>query len=199
MPSESPNQRISVCVLAAGKSSRFGSSKLTAQLHRKPLLQHALAAAQVACEGRVYIVVGHDQSAIIRASAGLCDNIVINPDYEKGIGTSIAAGIRAARENTDAILILLADQPLITATHIANIIESWSGTDNEIVASSFDDTFGPPILFPSKAFDKLCDLCGDAGARKILSDSAFVLRSVDFPAARFDVDTPQDLEDLERN
>jgi len=197
MPPESTKLRISVCVLAAGKSLRFGASKQTAEWRGKPLLQYALAAANGACAGQVALVVGHNQEAVVKAAAGLFDQLIMNRDYEDGIGTSIAAGIRAVRDDVDAVVILLADQALVTATHIDDIVKAWSGADDEIVASSFGATTGPPILFPSKAFEQLCNLSGDTGARAILANDSFDVRLVDCPSAGFDVDTPEDLKSLD--
>ena len=190
------NSDISVCVLAAGMSSRFGSTKLTALLEGIPLVQHALAAAQGACAGQVILVVGHDHNSVVEASAGLSDRVIVNADYEQGIGTSISTGVRALRDGADAILIMLADQPRITTAHIDDIIDKWSGAADEIIASSFDGVLCPPILFPGNAFDLLSRLSGDTGAKKILANDDFTVRSVDFSPAGLDVDTPADLGSL---
>ena len=187
---------ISACVLAAGTSTRFGATKLVQHLRGKPLLQHALLAAQGACKGRVTLVVGHDADAVVAASADLSDSIVINRKHQQGIGTSISAGVQACRDGADAILIILADQPLVTATHLNDLIEHWSGADNEVVASSFDGVISPPILFPKNAFDELCKSGGDTGAKGILSNDKLHVRSIEFPPAQKDVDTPEDLQDL---
>ena len=190
---------IHVCVLAAGTSSRFGATKLVQTLRGKPLLQHALIAANGTCPNRVNLVVGHDQQAVLDASGDLADQIIVNSDYRSGLGSSIAAGVRGCRARADAILILLADQPLITAEHLQTLIEQWSGSDNEIVASCFDATYSPPILFPSGAFDALSRLTGDRGAKSILTDGDFVVRSVELPTAGVDVDTPDSLRELEQD
>lgn len=197
MNDQSSGPVIRVCVLAAGMSARFGTNKLTQTLHAKPLLQHSLIAANSAFGGRVNLVVGHDEQIVRSVAAGLADRIIVNENYRSGIGTSISTGVHALRENADAILIMLADQALVTATHIGNIIKAWSGADNEIVASSYDATTGPPILFPSKAFDLLCNLTGDTGARAVLADENFAVRLIDCPPAGFDVDTPEDLKTLD--
>jgi molybdenum cofactor cytidylyltransferase len=190
---------IHVCVLAAGTSSRFGATKLVQTLRGKPLLQHALIAAKGTCPNRVNLVVGHDQQAVLAASGDLADQIIVNSDYRSGLGTSIAAGVRICRARADAIIVLLADQPLITAEHLKMLIEQWSGAENEIVASSFDATSGPPILFPSGAFDALSRLTGDQGAKSILTNGDFVVRSVEISAAGVDVDTPHALRELEQD
>ncbi len=190
---------IHVCVLAAGTSSRFGATKLVQTLRGKPLLQHALIAANGTCPDRVNLVIGHDQEAVLAASGDLADQIIVNSDYRSGLGTSIAAGVRSCRARADAILILLADQPLITERHLKTLIEQWSGAENEIVVSCFDETSGPPILFPSGAFDALSRLTGDQGAKSVLTNGDFVVRSVNIPAAGVDVDTPDSLRELEQD
>lgn len=189
---------VSACVLAAGTSTRFGETKLVRNLHGKPLVQHALLASQGACEGRVTLVVGHDEAAVIAATSGHSDNVIVNHDHQQGIGTSISAGVGECRDGADAILIVLADQPLVTSAHLIELIDHWSGADDEIIASTFDGVVGPPILFPKKAFDALCELSGDTGAKKILSNDEFHVRSIDFPPAGMDVDTPEDLRKLDQ-
>ena len=190
---------VCACVLAAGTSTRFGETKLVQDLHGKPLVQHALLASQGACEGRVTLVVGHDEAAVIAATSGHSDNVIVNHDHQQGIGTSISAGVGECRDGADAILIVLADQPLVTSAHLSELIDHWSGADDEIIASTFDGVVGPPILFPKKAFDALCELNGDTGAKKILSNNEFHVRSIDFPPAGMDVDTPDDLRKLDQS
>ncbi len=189
---------IHACVLAAGTSNRFGGTKLVQRLRGKPLVQHALLAAQGACKGCVTLVVGHDEEAVVAAAAGFGDDVIVNRAHQHGIGTSISAGIRACRDGADAILIMLADQPLVTTAHLSELIDNWSGADNEVVASSFEGIVGPPILFPKNAFDALCELSGDTGARSLLSSDSFHVRSIDFPPAGLDVDTPEDLLNLDQ-
>jgi len=190
---------IHACVLAAGTSTRFGGTKLVQHFRGKPLVQHALLAAQGACKGCVTLVVGHEKEAVTAASAGLSDKVIVNHEHQLGIGTSISAGIRACRDNADAILIVLADQTLVTAAHLTELIDNWSGADDEVIASSFAGIVGPPILFPKNAFDTLCNLSGDTGAKEILSDDEFHVRSIDFPPAGLDVDTPEDLRNLDQS
>jgi len=184
---------VCACVLAAGTSSRFGATKLIQPYQGKPLVQNVLLAAKGACKGRVTLVVGHDQEAVIEASDAYFDELVINRDYEDGIGTSIAAAAKACNEDTDAILIILGDQPLVTETHIRNVIDTWSGDENEIISTSFEGITCPPILFPKKALLALSRLQGDNGAKSLLANNDFVVSTIDFPPAGFDIDRPADL------
>ncbi len=191
--------RIHACLLAAGLSSRFGATKLVHNIRGRPLLQHALLAAQEACRGQVTLVVGHDADAIQTAAAGLFDNVVSNERYQDGIGSSIATGIRACRNSADAILVILGDQPLVTGEHLANIVAAWTGSESEIIATLFNDVSCPPILFPRGAFDALSVLSGDQGAREILKSEKFEVRSIEFSPAQYDVDTPEDLQRIDRD
>jgi len=190
---------IHACVLAAGTSSRFGATKLIQIFRDLPLVQHALLAAQGVCKDRVTLIVGYDADAVVVASARLANSVVLNTEFEKGMGTSIAAAIDACRQNADAILIMLADQPLISAQHLTILMTAWSGSDNEIVASEYDGTIGPPILFPRNAYDRLRGLDGESGAKELLQDGQFDVRSIELPLAGYDVDTRQDLDLLDQS
>ena len=193
MNHQSSKPVVCLCVLAAGTSSRFGATKLVQPYHGKPLVQNVLLAAKGACEGPVTLVVGHDQDAVIEASNGLFDELIVNRDFQNGIGTSIAAAAKACNEDTDALLIILGDQPLVTETHLRHLIGTWSGNENEIISSSFDGITCPPILFAKKAFPALSRLQGDSGAKSLLASDDFVVSTIDFPPAGFDIDRPEDL------
>ncbi|MDH4003964.1 MAG: NTP transferase domain-containing protein, partial [Gammaproteobacteria bacterium] len=88
------------------------------------------------------------------------------------------------------------DQPLITAHHLQALIDTWSGADDEIMATAFAGTTGPPVLFPRGAFEALGELSGDEGAKSVLRDPRFDVRTVPFEDAAVDIDTPTDLEKL---
>ena len=199
MSKQSSSPVIRACVLAAGASSRFGASKLIQDLRGKALVQHALHAAQEACRGLVTLVVGNDDQNVAAAAGNLSNQVIFNSQYAQGIGTSIATGVAALQDGSDAIIVLLADQPLVTAAHLNEIRRAWSGADDEIVATSFKGVNCPPVLFPRNTFAALCKLSGDHGARSLLSGSEFTVKSIEFAAAGIDVDTPQDLEALRRD
>ena len=192
-------QRIIAIVLAAGKAERFGRTKLIAELNGKPLLQYSLAAAQQACPGNVCLVAGHDADKVIAAAAGIPDRVVVHSSYANGMGSSIAAGVDACATDADAILLLLADQPLITGQYLQQLIQTWTGNDTEIIASGFDDVRSPPILFPEKSFTALRNLSGDQGARSVLASDDFAAAGITCEDARFDIDRLADLEFFDRN
>lgn len=161
-----------------------------------PLVRRAVRTAATACDDRVVTVVGYDAVSVIRAIEANSGYVVVNENYESGIGGSIAVAARACRPGASALLLLLADQPLVTAKHLLALIDAWSGSDNEIVATAFDDAQGPPVLLPRGTFDDLCQLSGDTGARALFRDKRFSLKSVRFEPAGVDIDTPADLAAL---
>lgn len=186
---------IPIIVLAAGSASRFGAPKLAANLNGRPVLQHVLAAARMSGVGDTWLVTGGDETAVLHAADGLADYVVANPDHGSGMGTSVARGIEACRSGADAALILLGDQPRVTAGHIERIAAAWSGDANEIVATDYGSGKGPPVLFGEAAFADLLVLDGDAGGRHLFGDERFTLKLVEFGDAA-DIDTPEDLARL---
>lgn len=196
MTSATRHPDIAALVLAAGTSTRFGATKLAVPVHGRALVAHALLAARDVCPGNVHLVVGHQHETIEAAAGNLFDRSILNKDYAKGIGTSIAAGVKECAGHFDAILLMLADQVLVSAEHLHAIVRCWRDSGVDIVASSYRDTRGPPILFARPAFDELMQLSGDRGAKPLLDGGKFSVVSVASPAAGVDIDTPADLDDL---
>jgi len=97
------------------------------------------------------------------------------------------------------MLILLADQPMISATHLHALIAAWSGDEQEIVATSYAGVNGVPALFASGCFSSLAALRGDQGARTLLSDARFTVRTIACEEAAIDIDTVDDLLRIENN
>lgn len=184
---------IYAAILAAGKSSRFGSTKQLAVLDSESLIQRAAAVATKVCRERTIVIAGASWKEVTRSAASRCPFFAINENYDDGIGSSIAFVTRRIASKADAILILLADQILITDTHLRCLVDTWSGDENEIVASAFANKAGPPILFPRGAFTKLMRLTGDSGARPLLRDDQFNVVTVPCDEAAVDIDTRDDL------
>lgn len=185
--------RVYAVVLAAGSSTRFDGKKLLQDLCGKPLLHYSLSAAQEGLPGNVVLVAGHDARGIIKCGKNLADIVAVNSDYSSGQGTSVATGVSACREFADAVIILLADQPFVTADTLARLIEAWSGTDDRIVVSDYGETQAPPVLFGRGTFDRLCALAGDQGAKSLLRSGAFDVVKVAPGSPGIDIDTPEDL------
>ena len=88
---------------------------------------------------------------------------------------------------------MLADLPLITTEHLETLVITWSESPTSIVASAFEDTLGPPIVFPRTDFDALLELKGDRGARPVIEANRDRVQAVPCEEAAFDIDRPEDL------
>jgi len=186
-------------VLAAGAASRFGSSKQLAELDGIALVKRATQIATKTCASRNLLIVGHDWYAVYRACDPPPGFLIVNDQHETGIGSSISLAVRSIRHVARAIVILLADQPLITPAHVAALIDCWSGDDKEIVATAYADTMGAPALFPIDCFGDLAALAADNGAQALLSDTRYRVQTIQFEDAAVDIDTMEDLIKLRRS
>lgn len=189
---------IHAIILAAGRAQRFGGTKLLEEYDGAPLLHRALDVARSACHENTWLVTGHAAREMTRAAEGRVGHVVHNREYAQGIGSSIACGASACPESADALLFLLADQPLVSRSHIANLIRGWTGEPGAIVATAFSGVLGPPVLFGRGHLEALRALRGDAGARQVLDAHADAVVAVSHDPAGVDIDTPEDLQRLVR-
>jgi molybdenum cofactor cytidylyltransferase len=191
-----PEHSIFAIILAAGESNRFGSTKQLAQWDGLTLVSRAVRLAESVCGDRSVLVVGNDWQKVLAACGPQLGFFVRNEDYESGIASSIACGVGSAAHTADAVLLLMADQPLITAQHLDALIALWRATPEDIVVSEYAGVQGPPVIFSARCFESLSQLEGDQGARAVLSDGRFSVSGIDFEAAAIDIDTPEDLANL---
>lgn len=208
------NKHIAVLIMAAGKASRFGSCKQLANVDEyfnnsreksgsKTVLQHAIDIANQQFTHHVFVVTGcyHQQIAEQIEDAQL----IYNPDWESGLGVSIAHGVRELTKESensyDGILILLADQIAINTSHLVQLYQGFNGEN--IVCARYQKANGVPALFPKSYFKYLQELSGDKGAKKLLnkdiSNELAEIVSVDMPEALIDIDTPDDLKECMAN
>ncbi len=183
-------------VLAAGTASRFGASKMLADIGGEPMIRRVVRTVKQAGVGPVHVVTGHDAERIASAVAGLCDGCAHNPLYRDGMGTSIAAGVASLPSDCDAAMVVLGDQPLVSADHLMQLVETWQEQPHRTVASSYDGTVGPPALFPRAQFGALAALRGDQGARDLLRDPQADVVLIECDGPMPDVDTRDDLDAL---
>lgn len=189
-------QKLFAILLAAGESQRFGSAKQLATLGSETLVCTAARAVRAASGRNTAIVVGHRAWDVLTASGNQCQFALVNDRHVQGIGTSIALAATAFATVADALLLMLADQPLVRGGHLERLIDAWSGKDTHIVTSRYRDTAGPPVLMPRATFASLRALEGDSGAKALLGDDRFIVTEVSLDEAGVDIDTPADLEQI---
>ena len=186
--------RLAVLIMAAGESRRFGSCKLLADIDGKPMLQHSIELAQSTDASYIRIVTGRWHPEIKQAqTSGLIDDIdlIYNPDWPQGLGSSIATGVSQIASLCDEALILLADQVRVSGEDLLRL--TLRDDRNQIACASYCKTLGPPAIFPAQFFSELQKLSGDKGAKKLLSELTCTDCQIDIPRAAFDIDFPADL------
>lgn len=181
-------------LLAAGSSSRMGSPKQLMEYKGKPLLRHAVEEALQSQCGKVIVVLGAKANEVGQALNGLQVEIVENPEWEAGMGTSIRAGIAKAEElDLAGIVLALADQPLISRAIYNRLILTWQVTKKPVVASQYAGTVGVPAFFARDYFCKLMALQPSQGCKGLILSSGPDAVRLDCVEAEADIDTPQDL------
>ena len=125
-------------------------------------------------------------------------HLVHNPEWQEGMGSSIRAGVIALQQTDvskfpDSVLILLCDQPLITAAHLNLLITQFYLHKNSIVvATSYAAIQGVPAIFDKSLFITLAKLPGNRGAQWLFKQYENQLTVVPFEGAAIDVDTEED-------
>ena len=185
-------------VLAAGASSRFGSPKQLATFEGRPLLQNVIALASEVVGRRVTVVLGASSDTIGPSLVDSNAAIVVNAQWRDGMSSSIHAGVMSLPPDCDAALLLLADQPAVTAQDLRRLCEVWEADRARLAAAAFSGILGAPAIFPRSCFPELLALRGDRGAQPVLQRHRDRLIAVPMENAALDVDSPEDLERLYR-
>ena len=188
--------RIAVLILAAGRSTRMGGpNKLLATIEGEPLVRIAARHALEAAPASVTVVTGHMQDAVADALCGLDLRLVHNDDHAQGLSTSLRAGIAALPEDTDAVLVMLADMPDITPDIVRRLMSTYDPAhEGLIVVPTAQGKQGNPVLWSNRFFPQLMDIRGDVGARHLIGANPQAVVEVEIgDAARLDLDTPQAL------
>jgi CTP:molybdopterin cytidylyltransferase MocA len=194
---------VAAVVLAAGGSTRLGRPKQLVEHAGEPLVRRAARAAREAGADPVLVVLGAHADAVARALTGL-DGVttLVHADWARGMAGSLAAGVRAALAAApacDAILVTLADQPLVDAAALRRLLAAFPGA-HALAAAAYGDppgaVLGVPAVFGRAHLDALLAVDGDAGAGGWLRRHRERVVAVPIPEATLDVDTADDLARL---
>ncbi|GHO91322.1 molybdenum cofactor cytidylyltransferase [Reticulibacter mediterranei] len=180
-----------VIILAAGSSSRMsgGHHKLLLPLGGRPVLIHVLETALASQARPIILVLGHRADEIrsqVAAHIKQHDiSIIENPDYQQGMSTSLHMGLQALtnirdnnHQNADlpiSTVILLGDQPLMTASIIDRLIATREASGKSIIVPLYHGKRGNPVLFAADLFPELMEVTGDEGAEALLCDTRRIL------------------------
>lgn len=188
-----------IIILAAGNSSRLGQPKQLLTFKDTTLLKNTIEAASLLPNAIVVVVIGSRHELMINELDSSKIKISFNENWESGMSSSIVKGMNdllLINPDIEKCIISVCDQPFISHSVFENLIEEYNKEGKGIVASSYVETVGTPVLFDKKYFKDLLELKGQEGAKKILAKFQNDLNTVSFERGNIDIDTPEDYDKL---
>jgi CTP:molybdopterin cytidylyltransferase MocA len=177
-------------LLAAGEGARYAASggvehKLVAPFRGRPLVSWAVEHASAAAIGPVWVVTG---AFDVPVADGV--EVLPNPRWAEGMATSLQVAVARARsEGLGAVVVGLADQPLVTP-------QAWrlvAAADRPIGRALYEGVPGHPVRLAAVVWPEL-PATGDAGARSLIRDHPELVHDVACPGHPADVDTREDVQ-----
>lgn len=189
---------LGVLILAAGQASRMGKTKQLLLYKEKPLVVHAIELSLKIKAVFHAVVLGAKAAEISPVIQSYPVDILINSQWPEGMSSSIRVGLEYAESThqTDALIIMLADQPLLQSDFLQKLRQTWIDKKCQLVASQYNGKPGVPALFTKSLYPNLLELKGAEGARKILRSQTTDMCLIDNPAGAWDIDTPEDYKKL---
>jgi len=188
---------IGIVVLAAGASTRLGEPKQLITLNGVTLLRRAALTALETVHRPVAMVLGASNHLFRGELDGLDVAIAENKHWSDGMGSSIRCGMEhllSIQPSLDAALLMVCDQPFVSAELLNALVEKHRRTTETIIACDYGESVGVPALFPKRVFFDLLQLRGSEGAKKLIVSQPY--STISFPDGAFDIDTPTDVTKL---
>ncbi|GHC88720.1 4-diphosphocytidyl-2C-methyl-D-erythritol synthase [Nocardiopsis terrae] len=178
--------------MAAGSGSRLGRPKALVELGGERLVDRgARILGQGGC-APVMVVLGAADTTVAGALT------VNNPDWSTGMGSSVRAGIDAVPDTVDALLVALADQPLVTAEAVRRLVEAYE-QGARVAVATYNGNARNPVMLGREHWSTVYSMAEqDVGARPFLRAYSHLVTTVacDDVASPEDIDTVEDLARL---
>jgi molybdenum cofactor cytidylyltransferase len=180
-------------VLAAGGSSRLGRPKQLLPYRGATLLDWVLGTARACRFDQIVVALGGSADGVRGAVDLSGADVVVNEAYGGGCSSSIAAAVGAVDPRCDVLVLLLGDQPGVTAATVRALLAGRG--DSPLAVCRYDDGRGHPFAFARPVLGELAGLHGDKAVWKLLDrrPGDVVEVAVPGPVPR-DVDTWDDYE-----
>lgn len=188
----------SAIILAAGQSRRFGEQKILLPLGKSTVIENTVDNICKSKVNEVIVVSGYETDLLDELLKRRKTRIVFNKNYFVGIGSSIACGVKFISEESNAIVIFLADQPLISSSIINKLLDSYTISNNSILYPVYNNKKGHPVIFSVKYKIELMKLNGDRGAKKIIKKNPEDITEINVSTDEIlkDIDTLEDYNSL---
>lgn len=192
---------ISAIILAAGKSERMEGFKQLLKIGNRTMVETVVSSVMESKAEDMIVVLGYRADDVYDVLPEGEYKIVFNPDFEEGMGTSLKRGVDELSAETEAFLVVLADQPFLEPETIDEIINEYERAEPEIVAPAYGGTRGNPVLIDCSLRERIMDIEGDMGAREILGEreESVSLVEISSPSVLFDVNTEEDYKKIQRH
>ena len=186
---------LAVVILAAGISSRLGDITKQLLVYKNETLLKIAVKKALEISKDVFVVLGHEKEKCEKELKDFDVNIIYNPNYKKGMGSTLSLGIKHTKE-FNYTMVMLCDQPFIPISHFQVLKENIQ--NENIIASLYEKNKSAkvPAIFPKKYYDELLKLDADFGAKEILQKESCINIQLkkDFC---IDIDTLEDMKFLE--
>jgi molybdenum cofactor cytidylyltransferase len=191
------HRRVTAVVLAAGESERMGRTKQLLPWGQTTVLGQTLANLQASAVYETLVVTGDQAEAVSAIAAEANLPTIHNPDYASGeMLSSLQTALRTLPANRSAVLVVLADQPMVTAETIDHVLEAYWKGEHEIIAPSYEGKRGNPVLIGRPYFDELLKLPTGSAPRELLRRYAEAIQLVNVAtnSVLLDLDSPAQYE-----
>ena len=188
-----------VLIVAAGESKRLGTPKQLLQFEGQSLINRLVNIVRDAGSFPITIVLGAEAAAIQAKLTDANLHVVINEEWNEGMGSSIRVGLKKMIEmdaDMDGVLILVCDQPFIKSESIQSLIQMQQSTGLPMAACFYEGIVGTPALFHQSMFSDLLKLTGDTGAKKMMKDKMADVAKLNFEKGVIDIDTMEDYQKI---
>jgi molybdenum cofactor cytidylyltransferase len=166
--SEAKITAVSAILLAAGKSERMGQNKLLLPFGGRTVIQRTLDSLIASHAGEVIVVLGSRAKEINQSIGGRRALVVLNPNFAKGMSTSLITGLGMVNSKARFVMVALGDQPLITPRVYNQVIEAALGGDKGIILPVYKGERGNPIVISTRYCPEMLKQTGDVGGRELL-------------------------------
>ena len=185
---------LAVVILAAGISSRLGDITKQLLVYKNETLLKIAVKKALEISKDVFVVLGHEKEKCEKELEGFDVNIIYNPNYKKGMGSTLSLGIKDTKEFNHT-MVMLCDQPFIPISHFQALKENIQ--NENIIASLYEKNKSPkvPAIFPKKYYHELLKLDADIGAKEILQKESCINIQLEKDFC-MDIDTINDIEFL---
>jgi molybdenum cofactor cytidylyltransferase len=189
---------VSIIVLAAGLSTRFGRNKLLEPIGSNTMVGHVVSETLKSKANQTIVVCGHDSEKIRRALKGYRCDFVFNDEFAKGQSFSVKKGLSKVSESADAVMVLPGDVAAVDHKMIDAVVDEYARSHAPIVTAGYHGRSGHPILFDRSLIGELNDIDEETrGLKKVVSKHRSQCRLVETSmAALLDIDRQDDLERL---